>query len=405
MTDITHSGLDLISRLSSPDNITLTSIPEIQPVALSNSRYLGVSGHSHTTRDSVGVLLCNLGTPDAPTPKAVRRYLAEFLSDPRLIELPRWLWLPILYGVILNIRPRRSAHAYAKIWTPEGSPLLAFSLAQQVAVAQQLDLLFPGRIRVGLAMRYGAPSVMTALEAFRAAGMRRLLVVPLYPQYSGPATGSVFDAVTTVLQRWRWLPDVRFIASYHDESRYIDALAASVTEHWEKNGRGARLFFSFHGLPHRYFMAGDPYFCQCQATARLVAEKLELDDSHWQVVFQSRFGRDRWLEPYADRTLIAAAREGLGVVDVICPGFAVDCLETLEEIALQNSALFIAAGGKALRYIPALTARKDHIHALTTLISRHLAGWPEAAPDWDETEEIQRGLARQRRALALGASA
>jgi ferrochelatase len=379
----------------------------IPTVPLFQSPYLGVgnSPHSHAAHGQVGILLCNLGTPDAPTTAAVRRYLAEFLSDPRLIELPRWLWLPILYGVILNVRPRRSAHAYSKIWTPAGSPLLALSQAQQSAIEARLSAAYPGRVRVALAMRYGNPSIMSALERLRAANVQRLLVLPLYPQYSGPATGSVFDGVSAVLQRWRWVPDVRFIASYHDEPAYIAALAASITEHWQAVGRSERLYFSFHGLPHKYFMRGDPYFCQCQATARLVAQTLGLQDTEWRVVFQSRFGRERWLEPYADRTLQEAARAGTRVVDVVCPGFAVDCLETLEEIALQNRALFMAAGGQDLRYIAALNARDDHITALCGIIQRNLAGWPECAPEWRAAHAAESGAARVARAQLLGASA
>ena len=368
-------------------------------------RYLGVGDtpHAHAAPGQVGVLLCNLGTPDEPTPSAVRRYLAEFLSDPRLIELPRWLWLPILHGVILNIRPRRSAHAYARIWTAEGSPLRVQSQAQQAAIAAQLTLTYADRVQVALAMRYGQPSIAGALERLRAAKVRRLLVLPLYPQYSGPATGSVFDAVTTALQGWRWVPDLRFIASYHDEPAYIAALAASIHEHWQHTGRGEKLFFSFHGLPHKVFVQGDPYYCHCQATARLVAHALGLEDAAWQVVFQSRFGRARWLEPYADRTLQAAARAGTRRVDVVCPGFAADCLETLEEIALQNRALFIAAGGQELHYIPALNARPDHIAALSGLLRHHLAGWPECDPAWDETPSAQASADRVARASQLGA--
>ncbi len=368
-------------------------------------RYLGVGDtpHAHAVPGQVGVLLCNLGTPDEPTPPAVRRYLAEFLSDPRLIELPRWLWLPILHGVILNIRPRRSAHAYARIWTAEGSPLRVQSQAQQAAIAAQLTVTYADRVQVALAMRYGQPSIASALERLRAAKVRRLLVLPLYPQYSGPATGSVFDAVTAALQGWRWVPDLRFIASYHDEPAYIAALAASIHEHWQHAGRGEKLFFSFHGLPHEVFVQGDPYFCHCQATARLVARALGLEDTAWQVVFQSRFGRARWLEPYADRTLQAAARAGTRRVDVVCPGFAVDCLETLEEIALQNRALFIAAGGQELHYIPALNARPDHIAALSGLLRHHRAGWPECDPAWDGTQSAQESAERVARASQLGA--
>ncbi|MGH8598446.1 MAG: ferrochelatase, partial [Gammaproteobacteria bacterium] len=252
---------------------------------------------SFTHAAPVGVLLCNLGTPAAPTPSAVRRYLAEFLSDPRLIELPRWLWLPILYGYVLNFRPPRSAHAYAKIWLPEGSPLHVFSLAQTTAVAAELRVPAP-TVMVALAMRYGEPSIATALTKLRESNAQHLLVLPLYPQYSGPATGSVFDVVTRELQRWRWVPEFRFINHYHNDPAYITALANSIRDHWRTCERGEQLYFSFHGLPRRYCLAGDPYFFQCHATARLIAAELGLDQRQWGVVFQSRFGAARWLEPY-----------------------------------------------------------------------------------------------------------
>lgn len=375
-------------------------------MSLFKSPYTGLDArtHSHATIGRLGVLLCNLGTPESPTPTAVRRYLAEFLSDPRLVELPRWIWLPLLHGVILNVRPRRSARAYSRIWTAEGSPLLTLSRALHAAVDARLQATTPGRVQVALAMRYGEPSIHAALSALRAAGARRLVVLPLYPQYSGPSTGSVFDAVSATLQRWRWVPDLRFVSGYHDDPAYLDALARSIEEHWQRAGRADRLYFSFHGLPYRYFLQGDPYFCQCQATARLLATRLGLASADWQVVFQSRFGRERWLEPYADRTLEAAARAGVRTVDVVCPGFAVDCLETLEEIAMQNRELFIAAGGQDLRYVPALNARADHAQALAALVERQFAGWPEAAPGWDPAQQEDAARQRTARALALGAT-
>jgi ferrochelatase len=387
-----------------PATIRTTSPQHTRDVPSSpNPAYLGTdaASFSHAQASRAGVLLCNLGTPEAPTPKALRKYLAEFLSDPRLIELPRWLWLPILHGIILNVRPRRSAHAYAKIWTDEGSPLLAWSKAQAAAVSTQLASVYGEGVQVALAMRYGSPSIADGLETLRVAGVRRLVVLPLYPQYSGPATGSVFDAVASVLQGWRWVPDVRFVSSYHDDPAYIAALASSVQRHWAEFGRGDRLFFSFHGLPHRYFTQGDPYFCQCQATARAVAEHLDLAPDAWQVVFQSRFGRERWLEPYADITLQAAARAGVRVADVVCPGFAADCLETLEEIAIQNREAFIAAGGEDLRYIPALNANAAHISALCGLLTRQMQGWPElSGAEPEHTAQL-----RCARAQALGARA
>ncbi|MSR14001.1 MAG: ferrochelatase [Gammaproteobacteria bacterium] len=345
--------------------------------------YPGETHDSHSVPPTSGVLLCNLGTPTAPTPGALRRFLAQFLSDPRVVELPRWLWLPILYGIILTFRPRRSARAYAKVWTPAGSPLRVFS--EQQAAALACELATTPNIKVALAMRYGEPSIAAALAELRTANVQQILVLPVYPQYSGAATGSVFDAVTRELLSWRRIPAFRFIASYHDDPGYIAALASSVREHWQANGPSERLYLSFHGIPHRSVLAGDPYFDHCHATARLVAERLGLAQDQWQVVFQSRFGRARWLEPYAAATFQAAARAGTKVIDVVCPGFAVDCLETLEEIAIQNRDLFSAAGGEALRYIPALNARADHIQVLASLIARNLA------PD---TEHVQVAMSR-----------
>jgi protoporphyrin/coproporphyrin ferrochelatase len=344
--------------------------------------YSGQTNYTHSAQPTVGVLLCNLGTPDAPTPRALRRYLAEFLADPRLIELPRALWLPILHGIILNSRPSRSARAYVKVWTAEGSPLRV--LSEQLCDAIKAGFAPVSNVTVALAMRYGQPSIRSALERLRAANVQQLLVLPLYPQYSGTSTGSVFDAVTNELQGWRWVPALRIVTDYHDNPAYISALANSIRDHWRSHGQGERLYFSFHGIPRKYFLAGDPYFCHCQATARLIAAQLDLAPTQWQVVFQSRFGRTQWLEPYADPTFSAAARAGVKTIDVVCPGFAVDCLETLEEIAIQSRERFQHAGGTTLRYISALNARPDHIQALLGLIQHNLAGWPTSPIDASE---------------------
>ena len=337
--------------------------------------YLGTASFKHGAPAPIGILLCNLGTPEAPTAGAVRTYLAEFLADPRVVELPRVLWMPILHGIILNVRPRRSAHAYAKIWTEAGSPLLVNARAQQAALAEALEASAPGHYKVALGMRYGQPSIASALRELAAANVRKVLVLPLYPQYSAPSTASVIDAVTAELHRWRWVPALRTVMDYHAEDAYIEALANSVRDYRATHGSGERLLISFHGIPRRYFLAGDPYFCQCQATARLLAERLGLSKDQWLITFQSRFGRDKWLEPYTDITLQQLAREGAGTIDVLCPGFAADCLETLEEIAVQNSELFEAAGGKDLRYIPALNVRPDHIAFLQGLVAQHTVGW------------------------------
>jgi ferrochelatase len=347
-------------------------------------KFIGEENFRHGTPDSLGVLLVNLGTPDAPTPAAVRRYLAEFLWDPRVIEIPRPLWWLILHGVILRVRPKRSAEAYAKVWTEDGSPLLHWSKKQCAGLTRMLDAALSAPVHVALGMRYGSPSIESALEELRSANVRRLLVLPLYPQYSATTTGSVFDAVADTLKRWRWIPELRFITSYHDEAGYLGALAASVREFWANKGRGDHLVMSFHGVPRRYLLSGDPYHCHSQKTGRLLAEALGLKDGEWSLSFQSRVGREEWLRPYTDEHLVELARGGKSRVDVLCPGFSADCLETLEEIAMQNAELFVESGGKSLAYIPALNARRDHLSFLTQLVLRHLQGWPETSPAWNE---------------------
>ncbi len=342
------------------------------------SFYTGIGDFEHGVTPSLGVLVCNLGTPEAPTTGAVRRYLAEFLADPRVVERPRWLWLPLLHGIILNLRPRRSAHAYRQIWTDAGSPLMLHSTAQRDGLATRLAARVPGGCVVALGMRYGQPSIVSALRELAQAKARRLLVLPLYPQYSASSTASVLDAVYRELQRWRRMPELRTINDYHAEPDYVAALAASVREHWATQGRGECLLMSFHGLPRAYALAGDPYHDQCRTTGKLLAEALGLAPEEWRLSFQSRFGPEAWLEPYTDRTLAALARDGVRTVDVLCPGFAADCLETLEEIAMQNSARFVGLGGSALRYIPALNARGDHLDMLAGLILRHAEGWLES---------------------------
>lgn len=355
----------------------------------------------HSQRPCLGVLLANLGTPDAPTPQALRRYLAQFLSDPRVIELPKALWQPILHGIVLRTRPKRSAAAYAKIWTQEGSPLLVTTRRQAAQLQAALEVTLPGPVAIEVAMRYGAPSIGEAMEKLSAAGARRLLVLPLYPQYSATTTASTLDAVNARLRRWRWQPEIRTINGYHDDQGYIDALSKRVRMHWAKHGRGERLILSFHGIPRRYFLAGDPYHCFCHKTARLLAEALGLDENEWQVTFQSRFGKAPWLQPYTDATLKKLARSGVRAVDVICPGFAADCLETLEEIAQQNRDWFIEAGGRELRYIPALNDDEAHINALAALVRRHVQGWEEADRAWTEEAVTARLQVTQSRVAQL----
>jgi len=363
-------------------------------------RYVGDAGYSHDGAGGAAVLLVNLGTPDAPTTGAVRRYLAEFLWDPRVVEIPRPIWWLILNGVILPLRPGRTAATYKKIWTEEGSPLLVNAQRQRDALEQTLAQRIEGDLTIALAMRYGNPSIRDTLGALRAARVSRLLVLPLYPQYCSATTGSVFDAVSAELQRWRWVPALRFVDHYHDDPRYVAALAQSVREHWRKQSPGERLLFSFHGIPKRSVLAGDPYYCQCLKTARLTAETLALPAEQWAVSFQSRLGRAEWLKPYTAELLPQWARDGIRRVDVLCPGFSADCVETLEEIAIRNREYFEGAGGTSLSYIPALNARADHISFLADFALEQLQSWPEVDMPSDPEVIAERG----RRARELGAS-
>ncbi len=357
----------------------------------------------HDEMSSMGVLVANLGTPDEPTTPALRRYLEEFLRDPRVIERPAWKWWPILYGIILRTRPRKSAAAYREVWTEAGSPLLRIGQRQAAGVKSRMEArATSGPFAVELGMRYGRPSIAEALQRLRDAGARRIVVLPLYPQYAASTTGSTWDAVAAELTRWRWVPELRFIGHYHDDPSYIEALAASIREHWAAHGRGERLLFSFHGIPRRYFDDGDPYFCHCQKTARLVAEKLGVRPAGWAVSFQSRFGREEWLQPYTDETVRRLAKEeGVKRLDVVCPGFAADCLETLEEIAGENAEYFEQAGGDHLAYIPALNDRPDHLDALAKIVLRHAQGWPEVAPYrvWDDERRFLAETAERARQM------
>lgn len=344
----------------------------------------GEADFRHDAAPCTGVLLVNLGTPDEPTTASVRNYLAEFLWDPRVVEMARPLWWLALHGIILRLRPGKVARAYQSIWTDEGSPLLSISKHLTSALQQQFSHADGERIEVELAMRYGRPSIEKALNALRVKGMRRLLVVPLYPQYSSTTTATVFDEVARVLRQWRRVPGLRFVQNYHDRPAYISALANSVREHWQQQEQAGRLMMSFHGIPERYCRAGDPYYCECVKTARLLADELELKDEQWKLTFQSRFGREPWLQPYTDHTLKEWAAQGTRRVDVVCPGFSADCLETLEEISEQNRELFLAAGGEVFHYIPALNDRPDHVAALVELIESQLQGWSGTALTADE---------------------
>ena len=315
------------------------------------------------------VLLVNLGTPEAPTARALRPYLRQFLSDPRLVELPRLLWWPILHGIILNTRPKKSARKYASIWMPEGSPLKLHTARQAKLLKGLLGESGRRNILVDYAMRYGQPSVAAALDRLKATGAARITVVPLYPQYAASSTASVFDAVAAWMQSARNVPELHFVRSFAEHPGYIAALAASVREHWQAHGRGDRLVMSFHGIPRRSVDLGDPYLAECQATAKLLANALQLNEQQYAVTFQSRFGAAEWLQPGTQPTLEQLARAGTRSVDVICPGFVADCLETLEEIGMECKEAFLNKGGSGFRYIPCLNERPDWIAALAEIVT------------------------------------
>jgi ferrochelatase len=334
-------------------------------------KYIGTKNFYHEQQPRVGILVTNLGTPQAPEKGALRTYLKQFLSDPRVVEVPRILWWLILNGVILNIRPKRSAAAYETVWTKEGSPLLLHTRDQSNALAER----FGEDVIVDFAMRYGQPAIPDVLQRMLQSGVRKLLVLPLYPQYSGPTTASTFDAIAKDFTRRRWLPEFRFVTHYHDHPAYISALADSIRAYRQEHGSADKLLFSYHGEPRRYLDEGDPYHCECLKTTRLVAEELGLAEGEFTTSFQSRFGREEWLRPYTDETLKALPGESVSSVQVICPGFSSDCLETIEEIAVENRDYFMEAGGKRYEYIPCLNSSQGHIDALETIARQHLQGW------------------------------
>ncbi len=357
--------------------------------------------HAHGAIAKVAILLVNLGTPTAPTPAAVRRYLREFLSDPRVVEIPRAIWNPILHGVILNTRPRRSAARYAAIWTPEGSPLRVYTDRQAKLLQGLLGERLKAPLVVRYAMRYGEPSIGAVLAELRQARCERILVLPLYPQYAASTTGTAFDRVCGALAQVRNVPEVRLVKHFHDHPAYVRALGDLVREHWRAHGQPDRLLMSFHGLPRYTLDRGDPYHCECQKTARLLAEELELAEGAWQIGFQSRFGRAEWLKPYTAGVLSELGRRG-SRVDVICPGFVSDCLETLEEMGIEGKSIFVGAGGKAFGLLPCLNDRPGWIEALGAIAREHLAGW---IPDgYDRAAAEAAGKASAVRAQRLGAT-
>ncbi|EGG28920.1 Ferrochelatase, protoheme ferro-lyase [Aequoribacter fuscus] len=358
-------------------------------------KYHGYPDFKHNQHGRVGVLLTNLGTPEAPTAKALRPYLKQFLWDPRVVEVPRPLWWLILNGIILRVRPKRSAAAYAEVWTDEGSPLLTHSLNQAKALQCALAEPYGDQVIVDVAMRYGQPSIGSVIDKMLSAGVRKLIVLPLYPQYSAATTGSTFDAIADEFKQRRWLPDFRFISHYHDHSGFIHAITNRIKAHWAEHGRTDKLLFSYHGMPQKYLENGDPYHCECHKTTRLIAEQLGLAPNEYLTTFQSRFGRDPWLQPYTDETLKALPQQGVKSVQIICPGFSSDCLETIEEIGGENCEYFLEAGGERYEYIPCLNAEPDHIELMRTLIE-------EQAKDW-LTAQTQDAQQTQDLAIALGA--
>ena len=351
----------------------------------------------HGLPEYTAVLLCNLGTPDAPTPAALRRFLAEFLSDRRVVEIPRLLWLVILHAVILRVRPAKSAKKYASIWTEAGSPLRVWADRQAVLVADRL-VTAGHRVLVRCAMRYGGPSIAEVLGQLKEEGATRVLVLPLYPQYSGTTTASIVDAVCAWTRRARAVPELRFVNRYHDDAGYVAALALRLEEHWAAHGRPERLVLSFHGVPKRTLMHGDPYHCECFKTARLLCEQLALPKDFVTVTFQSRLGRAEWLQPYTEPTVVALAQAGLRRVDVMCPGFTSDNLETLEEINMEARAAFLQAGGTEFHQVACLNDQPEWIAALSDIAVRHLQGWPTTLP-----ADPQALAAQAERARALGA--
>ncbi len=355
----------------------------------------------HGQSAKTGVLYCNLGTPDEPTAPALRRYLAQFLGDSRVVEIPKAVWWLILHGIILRVRPAKSAAKYASIWTEEGSPLRVWTDKQ--AQGLQAALIKQGHhVSVKYAMTYGSPSIQSQIDALKLEGATRILLLPAYPQYSGTTTAPVFDAVHRWSLKARNLPEFRFVNHYHDDAGYIGALAHRIQKNWEQHGRAEKLVMSFHGVPERTLQLGDPYHCECYKTGRLLAEKLGLSSDQYMVTFQSRFGKAKWLEPYTEPTLISLAQSGTQSVDVVCPGFTGDCLETLEEISMEGREAFLHAGGKTFNYIPCLNDEPVWVDALAGIATQHMQGWPTQHAQV-ASAELANAKSREL-ALALGAN-
>lgn len=337
--------------------------------------YRAVAHADTASPERIGVLLVNLGTPDSPSYFAVQRYLREFLADRRVINTSRLIWLPLLYGVILPFRPVQTARKYRSIWLQEGSPLAVYSARLAAKVGSVLQARFDDQIRVELGMTYGNPSIAHALESLCEQNVKKLLVLPLYPQYCSSTTGSVFDRASRALQRWRWLPETRFVNDYYHDAGYIDALTSRILDHWAEVGERSHLLFSYHGIPAAYVADGDPYQAQAEATTRLVVSRLGLARDQWSHCYQSRFGRVEWLQPYTQDTLKVLAARGVRKLSVVSPSFAVDCLETLEEVAIEYRDMFLELGGERLTLVPALNDDDRHAQVLAAIVDRQLKGW------------------------------
>lgn len=334
----------------------------------------------HGSVEKTGIVLLNLGTPDAPTAASVRAYLKAFLSDPRVVEIPRLVWWFVLNGIILNVRPKKSAAKYASVWTQDGSPLRVHTERQTALLNDFLTEHAPAEVEVVYAMRYGNPSIPGVLRQLKQRNCQRILLLPLYPQYAASTTATALDEVCRELQRMRSMPAIRTIKHFHDVGAYIQASVQNIRDYWDAHGRPEKLVMSFHGLPRYTLEKGDPYYCECQKTGRLIAEGLGLSEAQYTISFQSRFGRTEWLQPYTTAVLHALGEQRAKRVDVVCPGFVADCLETLEEIALEGKADFLQAGGGEYHYIPCLNERPDWIRALGAMALENLQGWLNA-PD------------------------
>lgn len=354
-------------------------------------KYQSQTAFTHSQADKIGVLVTNLGTPEAPTKQALRPYLKQFLSDPRVVEVPKLIWWFVLNGVILNLRPKRSAQAYATVWSEEGSPLLVHTKNQAKGIAKRFAEKYGSDVIVEYAMRYGQPSVENALDSLLNQGARKIVVLPLYPQYCASTTGSTFDALAKDFTQRRWLPELRFINQYHDHQAYIECVANSIKAHWKTHERADKLIFSYHGIPKRYLLKGDPYHCQCFKTSRLVAQALGLQADEYMTTFQSRFGREEWLKPYTDHTLKGMPKEGVKSVQMICPGFSADCLETIEEIGEENREYFMENGGERYEYIPALNDSSEHLDMLFSLLESNINGW-HVGDDYQKRSEMAKEL-------------